>query len=236
LAVQTHGTVQMRGEPGPGVPVDVHAEGTFLRLQSGTDAIGEWDIRSIGIQSLNDGFAIRAEGEEFILKTDDDVGIAQEIGIAAASLRLARKVAASQNPEEPPPTPASEGVRSSVGAIVFALGGVLVLSGGFFLREDPTLSAASRTTAEGLQAGGRFWFAFVVGGLLMVGVSVVLAIGRRWARGAAVLALVSLVLVFGLAAQNATPGADFLLAYGFIAGGVVVGVAVLFGGASGDSE
>ena len=232
----THGTVHMRGEPGPGVAVEVHAEGKLLRLLSGADAVGEWDIASIGIQSLNDGFAIRAEGEEFILKTDDDAGIAREIGIATASPRLARSMAAAQNPQERVPAPKSERPRSSLGAIVYALGGVLVLSGGFFLREDPTLSAANRTTAEGLQIGGRFWFAFVLGGLLMVGVAFALAVGTRWARFAAVVAMVGLVLVFGLAAQNATPEADFLLAYGFIAGGIVVGVAVLFGGSLGDSD
>jgi hypothetical protein len=203
---------------------------------SGVEELGEWDVGSIGIQSLNAGFAVRAEGEEFVLKTDDDVGIAQEIGIATASPRLARSMAASNNPKEPPPPPPTERAKSSLGAIVFALGGVLVLSGGFFLREDPTLSPASRTTVEGLQVGGRFWFAFVLGGLLMVGVAFVLAVGTRWARAAAVLTLLGLIVVFGLAAQSATPEADFLLAYGFIAGGVVVGVAVLFSGSFADSD
>jgi hypothetical protein len=226
----------MRGEPGPGVPVDVRAEGSLLRILSGTEAIGEWDVGSIGIQSLNDGFAIRAEGEEFILKTDDDVGIAEEIGITAASPRLARRVAASHNTPDPPEARRSDRPASNLGAIVFALGGVLVLSGGFFLREDPTLSPVSRSTAEGLQAGGRFWFAFVVLGVLMVMIAFVLAVGARWARVAAMAALVGLVLVFGFAAQNATPEADFLLAYGFIAGGLVIGVAVLFAGNVGDSS
>lgn len=236
MAIETRGTVHMRGESGPGIPVDIQADGAHLRLLSGEETVGDWDISSIGIQSLNDGFAIRAEGEEFVLKTEDDAAIAREIGISAGSLRLVRKVAASQNSEERVPTPEPVAPKSNLGAIVFALGGVLVLSGGFFLREDPTLSAMSRTTSEGLQAGGRFWFAFVIGGLVMAGVAVVLAIGRRWARAAAVLVLSGLVILFGIAAQNATPEADFLLAYGFIAGGIVVGVAVLFGGTLGDSD
>jgi len=236
MAIETRGIVQMRGESGRGVAVEVHAEGSHLRLMSGAEAIGDWDLASIGIQSLNDGFAIRAEGEEFILKTDDDVAIAQEIGIATASPRMARNLAAAQNPEERVPEPEPERQRSNLGAIVFALGGVLVLSGGFFLREDPTLSALNRTTSEGLRAGGRFWFAFVIGGLLMAGVAYVLAIGTQWGRAAAALVLVGVVVVFGVAAQNATPDADFLLAYGFIAGGIVVGVAVLFGGSVGDSD
>lgn len=237
MAVVTRGTVQMRGESGPGVPVEIHAEGSHLRLMAGAEAVGDWDVGSIGIQSLNKGFAVRAEGEEFILKTEDDAGIAEEIGIVAASPRLARSMAASHNTEEPPPAPAAaESPKSGLGAILYALGGVMILSGGFFLREDPTLSAANRTTLEGLQAGGRFWFAFVLGGLLMVGVGFVLAVGARWARVAAVLLLVVVVIVFGLAAQSATPEADSLLAYGFIAGGVVIGVAVLFSGSLSEND
>lgn len=236
MAVVTSGTVQMRGEPGPGAHVEVQAEGTRLRLLSGAEVVGEWDIGSIGIQSLNDGFAVRAEGEEFVLRTDDDAGIAREIGIATASPRMARSMAAAQDAEAGASPPGLEGARSGIGSIVFALAGVLVLSGGFFLREDPTLSAANRTTVEGLQAGGRFWFAFVLGGLIMIGVAFVLALGTRWARFAAVMALVGLVLLFGLAAQGATPETDSLLAYGFIAGGIVVGVAVLFAGSLGEDD
>jgi hypothetical protein len=224
----------MRGEAGPGVPVDVFADGSHLRVRAGLELIGAWEVDSIGIQALHDGFAIRAEGEEFILKTDDDVSIALEIGISTASPRMARRVAASQNPEERAPEPEPVRPRSNIGAIVLALGGVLVLSGGFFVREDPTLSAASRATSEGLQAEGRFWFAFVIGGLLMAGVAFVLARGARWARVAAVLALVGLIVVFGLAAQRATPNADHLLGFGFIAGGIVVGMAVVFVGSIGD--
>jgi hypothetical protein len=238
MAVETRGTVQMRGETGPGVVVEVHADGTTLRLVSGPESIGEWDVSAIGIQSLNDGFAIRAEGEEFVLKTEDDAGIAEEIGIAAASPRLARKVAASHPPEEraPEPEPEPESPSSALGAIVFALGGVLVLAGGFFLRESPTLSAAERTASEGLRSGGRFWFAFVVGGLLMAAVAVALASRMRWGRSAAVLVLIVVVVTFALAAQSASADADYLFAYGFIAAGIVVGVGVLFSGTGADSS
>jgi hypothetical protein len=76
----------------------------------------------------------------------------------------------------------------------------------------------------------------VLGGLLMVGVGFALAVGVRWARAAAVLLLVVVVIVFGLSAQSATPEADFLLAYGFIAGGVVIGVAVLFSGSLSEND
>ena len=91
----------MRGETTPGVEVEVLADGVRISLLHRDELIGDWEIGDIGIQSLHDGFAIRAEGEEFVLKTDDDAGLAREIGIVAASPRLARKVAASQNQEVP---------------------------------------------------------------------------------------------------------------------------------------
>jgi hypothetical protein len=53
---------------------------------------------------------------------------------------------------------------------------------------------------------------------------------------AAVIAVSSLVVVFGLAARSATPDADHLLAYGFIAGGVVVGIAVVAAGSFGEPD
>jgi uncharacterized membrane protein YphA (DoxX/SURF4 family) len=236
MAIETRGTVHMRGEAGPGVIVDVRADGPHLRLEAGEEPIGEWDVSSIGIHSLNDGFAIRAEGEEFVLRTEDDAGIALEIGIATASPRLARKLAASQPPEERVAAPDPESPKSSLGAIVLALGGVLVLAGGFFLRDDPTLDASRRTAEAGLQASGRFWLAFVIGGVLLGGVAVMLAARMRVARAAAVVSLILVIAVFGLAAQDTTPGSDFLLAYGFIAGGIVAGVAVLFSGSVGDGD
>lgn len=237
MAVETRGTVQMRGEQGPGVRVEVLADGPRLSLLHREELIGEWEVGAIGIQSLHEGFAIRAEGEEFVLKTDDDAGLAREIGLIAASPRMARKVAASQNPD-PPPAPDREPVviRSSLGAIAFALGGVMALAGAFLLRDDAALSPAGRTAGEGMGAGGNFWFAFAVGGLLMVAVAFVMARRARWSRMAAIIAVATLVIVFGFAAQSATPDADHLLAYGFIAGGMVVGTAVVFAGSFGDPD
>lgn len=235
MAVETRGTVHMRGEEGPPVVVDVRADGPHLRLEAGEEPIGEWDVAAIGIQSLNQGFAIRAEGEEFVLRTEDDAGIALEIGIATASPRLARKVAAASPPEERVPEAEPETPRSSVGAIVFALAGVLVLAGGFFLYDDPTMDPSQRTAEAGLQASGRYWLVFVIGGLLLGAVAVMLAARLRVARAAAVISLILVIVAFGLAATDSTPNSDFLLAYGFIAGGIVAGVAVLFSGSNAES-
>ena len=231
MAVETRGTVQMRGESGPGVKVAVLADGHRISILHRDEVIGEWDVGALGIQSLNDGFAIRAEGEEFVLKTEDDVGLAREIGIVAASPRMARKVSASHNEDVPlraDPEPLV--IESNLGAIAFALGGAMALAGGVLLRDDPTLPAAATSAGKGLGAEGNFWFAFTVGGLLMVGVALAIARRTKWSRLAAIIVVSALVVVFGLAARSATPDADHLLAYGFIAGGVVVGIAVVIAG------
>ncbi len=235
MAVETRGTVLMRGERGPGVKVEVLADGSRLSLVSGSGVIGEWEVGSFGIKSLHEGFAIWAEGEEFVLKTDDDVKVASELGLRTASPRMARRVAAARRPKDLPwPDPVPEEPRSYVAAIAFDLGGVLVLVGSLILRSDPMLTDMSIET--GLGVAGNFWSAFTAGGLLMVMASLALAFRARWARALAILSVVALVIVFGTAAQNSTPEADNLLAYGFIAGGVVIGVAVLFGGTLGDQD
>jgi hypothetical protein len=127
-------------------------------------------------------------------------------------------------------------VTTNLGAIAFALGGAMTLAGGVLLRDDPTLSAAATSPGQGLGVEGNFWFAFVFGGLLMVGTALAIARRTKWSRMAAIIVVTALVAVFGLAARSATADADQLLAYGFIAGGVVVGVAVVFAGSFGEPD
>jgi hypothetical protein len=235
LAVETRGIVLMRGERGPGTKVDVLAGDSRLSLISRSELIGEWEIGSFGIKALDEGFAIWAEGEEFVLKTENDVGLAREMGLQTASPRMARRVAASRRPKDMPwPDPVPETPRSYVAAISIALGGVLVLVGSLLLRTDPAVT--DRSVEAGLGVAGNFWSAFGAGGLLMVVAALALAVRARVARALAVLSVVALVVVFGNAAQNSTPESDFLIAYGFIAGGVVIGVAVLFGGLLGEND
>ena len=72
--------------------------------------------------------------------------------------------------------------------------------------------------------------AFVIGGVLMIGVAYVMSMGSRVARLVALLVLLSLVVVFGYAVSQSVSDASQLTAYGFIAGGLVIGIAVLFSG------
>lgn len=226
----------MRGDTGPGTSVRIDVSEGRLRIFSGSREVGDWDVGEIGVHAVPGGFSIRAEGEEFLLRAKDDVGLAEEFGLAAATPRLARKVAASHNPEPPPEPEAGEVApgsgRSNVGAIAFALGGLLVLLGGIFLRPDATASV-QRTAEDASVAGVAFWVAFVVGGLLMVALAFVMSLGNRWSRLVALLCVAGIVGLFAYAVSQSAGDSTEFTAYGFIAGGIVVGVAVLFSGGLG---
>jgi hypothetical protein len=223
VAVETRGTVQMRGDTAPGVEVEVFADGVRISILHEDELIGDWEIGQIGIKSLHNGFSIRAEGEEFVLKTDDDVAIAREMGLVAASPRMARKLAASHNPDlrmaaDPEPVK----VSPALAAIGFGLGGVMAIAGGLLLREDAS--------------SGSFWSVLALGGLLMLGISIAIARKTSWARTAAIAVVAAVVVVFALAAQGGTPDADHLLAYGFVAGGIVTGIAIILVGTFEESD
>lgn len=231
MAVELDGNVKMRGDTGPGVGVRVVAEDRRIRLVSGNELVGDWTLPEIGITALQDGFNIKAEGEEFILHTEDDVAFAEEIGVAAASPRLARRLAARHNPEERPSREEAPVISSNLAAIGFALAGALVVAGGTFLSnlgEDPVAPAS--LSQEAGADGVEFWLAFIIGGILMIGVAYVMSIGARFARLAATVVLIAVIVTFGFAVSSAQANATQLTAYGFIAGGLVVGVAVLFSG------
>jgi len=234
MAVELDGNVRMRGDTGPGLGVTVVADGGRLRLVSGNELVGDWMMSDIGIAALQEGFNIKAEGEEFVLRTADDAAFAEELGIVALSPRLARRLAARHNPEiedipEPPQIP------SNLAAVGFAVAGALVVLGGTFLSISDRGAVAFR---GGEEAGGglTFWLSFVIGGILMIAVAYVMSIGARGARVVAAVALVAVIFVFGFAVAGSEPGVTEITAYGFISGGLVVGVAVLASGSLRQSD
>lgn len=219
----------MRGDRGPGLRVRVEAEENRLRLVSGSEVVGDWRVPDIGIKVLHDGFNIRAEGEEFILHTADDVSLAEELGVAAASPRLARLLAVRHNPEERAPLEEPEPARSNLGAIGLALAGGLLVFGATILNNEGS-STAPRMAAEPDGGGFEFWLAFLIGGVLLIGTAYVMSIGVRVARLVATGLLVVLMVLFGFLVTSSDTDPTQLTAYGFIAGGLVLGVAVLVSG------
>lgn len=229
MAVELDGNVRMRGDTGPGVGVKVLVGEGRLRLLSGDEVVGDWLVESIGISVLQEGFNIKAEGEEFILRTNDDVALAEELHVTAVSPRLARRLAARHNPEydEPPPEPSR--ISSNLAAIGYAVAGALVVLGG-------SLLSAAEDAAASLGGGVEFWIVFVFGGILMIAAAYVMSVGTRPARLIATIVLGAVIVTFGFAVNQTVAGATRLTAYGFIAGGIVVGVAVLVSGSLRQSE
>ena len=226
MAVEMDGNVRMRGDSGPGVRVRVVADNGRLRLVSGNELVGDWLVSDIGMNVLQEGFNIKAEGEEFILRTQDDVALAEEIGVAAASPRMARRLAARHNPEEPVAAAEPPQISSNLAAVGFAVAGGLVVLGGVFLDLAGDNGGSGATDPEPLNGGG-LWF--IIGGVLMIATGAVMSMGARLARAIAGVVVLGMVVVFGIAVSEAS-GTTYLTAYGFIAGGLVVGVAVLSSG------
>ena len=56
------------------------------------------------------------------------------------------------------------------------------------------------------------------------------AIGKRWSQWAGIAVLAAMVYFLIQAGRDASFDSGQLMAYGFVAGGIVVGVAVVFGG------
>lgn len=228
MAVELDGNVRMRGDTGPGAGVRIFAGEGRLRLVLGREPVGDWRVEDIGINALQDGFNVKAEGEEFILRTEDDVALAEELSITAVSPRLARRLAARHNPTGPDFSGDEPRISPHLAAIGFAVAGAMIVLGGTLLN----VSAGPSPTLQGLQ----LWVIFVVGGMLMIATSYMMSTGSRLARPMAAIVLSAVVVLFGVAVSDNTEGSRRLAAYGLVAGGLVVGVAVLGSGSLRQSE
>jgi hypothetical protein len=214
MAVEMDGNVRMRGDIGPGVDVIIRAESGRLRVVSGNELIGDWNLADLGINALQEGFNIKVEGEEFVLRTSDDVAFAEELGLTAVSPRLGRLLAARHNPSDPELPPEAPQVPPHLAAIGLAVAGALIVLGGSIL--------------SGL--------GFIAGGVLMIAVAFVMSIGVRVARGIASVVLLALIVAFGFSVSRVEPDTTEITAFGIIAGGLVVAVAVLVSGRLLESE
>lgn len=237
MAVETNGTIVFKGEPGPGIPVRVWAESGRFRIEAGTEVVGDWSIHDVGVVVLDNGFSIKAEGEEFLLLAEDDAGIAEELGVAAAAPRMARRVAARHNPDRPLPHDVEADIapESKLAPIGLALAGALVIAGAILLS---AISVAPGGFDPGAAAVGgmRFWVAFTGCGVLLTFFAFLMSIGANWARVPAMLVIAAEVVLFGLLVNRGVPETSALISYGLIAGGMVIGVAVLFSGRAGFTD
>ncbi len=233
VAVNLRGRVVLVGAEPPGTQVTVVADGAELSIVVDGRSLGVWDVHDVGLRASGNGFRLRVHGEHLELHTEDDAALADELGLATLTPRLARQVATRHNPEprpvvvdEPMPIP------SRLASIAFAVGGGMVLLGGSFLARTP-----STVGLFGSMGSDNFWGAFVLGGTLMVAAAFIMSIGVRWARAVALVVLLATIGMFGLSASGAeSVSTAQLTAYGFIAGGVVIGIAVMVAGSLRDSR
>lgn len=212
MSVETEGKIVIKGEDAPGLSVRIVAGDDHLTIFFADDVLADYEIRRLRINALQEGFAIRAEGEDFVLTAENDVGLAEELGLVAASPRLARRIASAHNPEarelSQPPPPA----RSQIGAAVYGVGGLLVIGGGTFFRA----ASVSEQDPDLLLIGV---------GALMIAVAWLMTLGWRWVQGAAFAVVAGVVVVFALGIQGAGSDTARITGYAFVAGGIVLGMA-----------
>lgn len=214
MTFETDGKIFVKGDDAPGVAVHIHAERHGLVLFKDDEEFARFDRPDLRISALTEGFAIRYAGEDFVLKADDDVGLAEELGLAAATPRLARKMAAAHNTtERARPEPPPE-VRSQFGAVLYGVAGILIISGGTLLQ-----------TSEFVLDIADPWVAFLLAGTVMIGVAWLMTRNWRWPDWLAFAVLGGISVLFALAVREGFGGGIETPAYGLVAGGLVLGAA-----------
>jgi hypothetical protein len=83
----------MPGERGPGLRVEIDlTDDSHLHIEAAQDLIGDWALQDLGIRASDDGFHLLAEGEEVIIRTDNDPAFAVAIGLRNAPTLLRRQM------------------------------------------------------------------------------------------------------------------------------------------------
>lgn len=90
---QFNGSLRLPGEVGPGLRVLIDlTDGGNIHISAATDVIGDWPIEQIGIRAAEDGFHLLAEGDEVVIRTDNDPAFAVAVGLRNAPTLLRRQM------------------------------------------------------------------------------------------------------------------------------------------------
>ena len=87
------GSMRMTNPGGAALEVLVDLTEERMILHTDSKILGDWPLADLLIRGEDDGFHVRLEGEEVIIKTNDDPGLALELGLRSASPRLRRQMA-----------------------------------------------------------------------------------------------------------------------------------------------
>ena len=83
----------MYGEAGPPLGVAIEISDGHMQVKSGDTEVADWPIEEIRVSALEDGFHVRAEGEDVVLEVDDDAHFAVELGLRNAHPDLRKRMA-----------------------------------------------------------------------------------------------------------------------------------------------
>jgi|FLYL01.1.fsa_nt_gi hypothetical protein len=86
------GQLRLPHEHGQGVRVHIDLTDDRIRITSGPVEIGDWPVAEVSVAAKEDGFHLMAEGEEVVVRTDDDPGFAVALGVRNAPPLLRRKI------------------------------------------------------------------------------------------------------------------------------------------------
>jgi hypothetical protein len=82
----------MPGETGPGLNVVIDLDRETIALRAAAGELGRWPRSAVRINALPDGFHMRAEKEEVILKIEDAPHFALACGLTNAPPHLRRQM------------------------------------------------------------------------------------------------------------------------------------------------
>ena len=83
----------MYGDAGPPLNVTIEVSEEHLHLRSGETEVADWAVSEIRVSALEDGFHVRAEGEDVVLEVEDDARFAVELGLRNAHPALRKRMA-----------------------------------------------------------------------------------------------------------------------------------------------
>ena len=82
------------GDEEPPIGVDIDLTDDRLVVTAGDVELGDWSRDEVRISALQDGFHLRAEGEEVVLDVTDDARFALDLGLRNAHPNLRRRMSA----------------------------------------------------------------------------------------------------------------------------------------------
>ena len=86
--------LRLNGDTGLPLGVEIDLTDGHMKVRSGNQELADWNVDLIRVSAMQDGFHVRAEGEEVILNVTEDARFAIELGLRTAHPGLRRRMAA----------------------------------------------------------------------------------------------------------------------------------------------